>query len=398
MPTISPFAQKLVLDARLTSADVLSLKTAVENGQATASDVEVLATRYANAFDAGAGAALRQLATDLGRRIEVDQPMANLSAAPGLLNGLVVISETQNKKHAFVPLLQKALMALASRTPDRELMLPKYGADGDFGGETMAALRAFQQKNGLPETGLPDLATAQKLDEKLRGTRIPPIFAGQTDLSGGALMAKAAVDLVQLKPDAYGVDDPWRNHDPRHAITAVYGRRLGAPVDSLKGKWKCNLFACGVLAAAGFEPPYYRAPGKPTNQGEYPNANQLYKWSDKYAGANNNRGFERFELRGELAASAVTDPAEREAAITALLKKVEPGDMLIVDHMGGDVADGGHCRVATKVHGDGTCDFAQASFERAEIQTENFRDLMGEEHIWILRPNKKRPEGATAIV
>jgi hypothetical protein len=77
---------------------------------------------------------------------------------------------------------------------------------------------------------------------------------------------------------------------------------------------------------------------------------------------------------------------------------VEPGDMVIVDHMGGDVADGGHCRVATKVNGDGTIDFAQASFTQAEIQTESHADLMGEEHIWILRPNKKRPEGPAAIV
>lgn len=38
-------------------------------------------------------------------------------------------------------------------------VLPKYGADGDFGSETLAAVKSFQKKNGLPETGEVDGAT-----------------------------------------------------------------------------------------------------------------------------------------------------------------------------------------------------------------------------------------------
>jgi hypothetical protein len=211
------------------------------------------------------------------------------------------------------------------------------------------------------------------------------------------ISAHAPRALVHLKPDAYGVPDPWVNHDPRHAISAWYGARLGAPINGLKDKWKCNLFACGVMAAAGFEPPYYRAPGKPTNQGEYPNANQLYKWSDKHAGSFSNRDFVRFELRGELSLMNLSG-ADKEAKVKELLAKVEPGDMVIVDHMGSDVADGGHCRVATGVHPDGTVDFAQASHAQAEVQREGVSDLMNEETIWVLRPNKKRPEGPARIV
>ena len=41
--------------------------------------------------------------------------------------------------------------------------LPKYGADGDFGGETEAALRAFQASEGLPVTGMYDEATRKAL-------------------------------------------------------------------------------------------------------------------------------------------------------------------------------------------------------------------------------------------
>ena len=41
--------------------------------------------------------------------------------------------------------------------------LPRYGADGDFGGETEAALTAFQAEAGLPVTGVYDAATRKAL-------------------------------------------------------------------------------------------------------------------------------------------------------------------------------------------------------------------------------------------
>lgn len=41
--------------------------------------------------------------------------------------------------------------------------LPRYGADGDFGGETEKALRAFQAAEGLPVTGVYDEATRKAL-------------------------------------------------------------------------------------------------------------------------------------------------------------------------------------------------------------------------------------------
>ncbi|MBQ1788828.1 MAG: peptidoglycan-binding protein, partial [Oscillospiraceae bacterium] len=50
--------------------------------------------------------------------------------------------------------------ALLTWNPD---CLPKYGADGDFGGETEAALRAYQKAAGLPETGVYDAATKKAL-------------------------------------------------------------------------------------------------------------------------------------------------------------------------------------------------------------------------------------------
>jgi len=195
-------------------------------------------------------------------------------------------------------------------------------------------------------------------------------------------MADSAKNLVKDRANYFGVDQPWMNSDPNHALPANV--RLGG----LKGKWKCNLFGGNAMYNAGFEPPYYGNKGK----GEYPNANQMYKWSDKYAGRYGNKT--HFEMRGELDVSKLSGDEKRKK-VAELLSKAEPGDMVIVDHMGDDVADGGHVRVVTgnntiKPDGSGTLDAAQASHARAEIQQEGVSDFTGEEKIWILRPNRPR--------
>jgi hypothetical protein len=271
------------------------------------------------------------------------------------------------------------------------LMMPKFGADSGWGSETEMAVRAFQKKSGLPDTGIVDQNTALKLDQALKNTRVPPIFAGGVDPNAldTKLVAAAAQKLVTLRPDAYGVDDAWVNCDPRHVLPA------NVPLGGLKGHWKCNLFACNTLAAAGFEPPYQGNKGR----GEYPVANNLFAWSDKYAGQYGNAGSVRFALQGEMAPNNFPDDVQREATAKELLTHVEVGDLVIVDHQGGGPgqSDGGHCRVCVAKNGDGTFEFAQASFDHAEVQHESHLDVMNEEHIWILRPNKRRPEGAAPV-
>lgn len=54
--------------------------------------------------------------------------------------------------------LQKRLMAW------KAACLPKYGADGEFGAETEAALRDYQRTMGIPETGVYDQATHDRMD------------------------------------------------------------------------------------------------------------------------------------------------------------------------------------------------------------------------------------------
>lgn len=196
-------------------------------------------------------------------------------------------------------------------------------------------------------------------------------------------VAEAAKTIVRDRAEFFGVDDPWKNSDPNHALPANV--RLGG----LKGKWKCNLFAGNAVHDGGFEAPYYGNRGG----GEYPNANQFFKWSDKYAGQFGNKV--HFELKGELAVDTLSGDAKRKA-IAELLQQCEPGDLLMVDHMGSDVADGGHCRVVIAnnmdADGSGYVECAQASFSAAEIQNERLSEFTGEEHIWILKPNRPQTD------
>ena len=69
-------------------------------------------------------------------------------AAVGAFDGgLVLPVLMRGAKGHFVVILQRRLMAL-------DYALPRWGADGDFGGETEAALRAMQFDRGLDTDGI----------------------------------------------------------------------------------------------------------------------------------------------------------------------------------------------------------------------------------------------------
>lgn len=204
------------------------------------------------------------------------------------------------------------------------------------------------------------------------------INQGLTNNTNPTAVRDAAVRLVETRAENYGVQDPWYNVDPNHALPA------NVSLGGLRGKWKCNLFAGNTIHAAGFEPPYYGNRGR----GEYPNANQLYKWSDKYAGQYGNKT--HFKMVGEM--DVKNFQGNKDEAIARLLEKAQVGDLIIVDHMGDDVADGGHCRVLVGKNPDGTYEFAQASYDSALVRNESTSRLTGEETIWVLRPNRPRVE------
>lgn len=64
----------------------------------------------------------------------------------------------KGNKGEAVKILQEALIRLG-------YPLPKYGADGDFGNETLAALKDFQQDNGLNDDGVCGPKTWEKLED-----------------------------------------------------------------------------------------------------------------------------------------------------------------------------------------------------------------------------------------
>lgn len=58
--------------------------------------------------------------------------------------------------------------------------LPKYGVDGDFGSETERAVKAFQQEDGLPVTGVYDEATRKALSEVTAAGKKQVIVTGDS--------------------------------------------------------------------------------------------------------------------------------------------------------------------------------------------------------------------------
>lgn len=68
-------------------------------------------------------------------------------------------------KGPAVTIIQQALISAG-------VPLPRFGADGDFGGETESAVRSFQESNGLLTNGIVDLNTIRNL-----ASIFPPLAA-----------------------------------------------------------------------------------------------------------------------------------------------------------------------------------------------------------------------------
>ena len=372
MPVLSPSIGNLIKNAQFTASDLAALRKAIQTQQATVDDAKAIATQYADTLEAGMGSWLRALLKSLGSSTSVAIPIANLGS-DALLNGQITLPDS-GRKHPAVRSVQRALIALASRTQVLEYMLPQFGADGDYGGETTQAVKAFQKNHALSVTGKVDGATAKAIDLALRQTQVPGIMSATP-----ADLVRAAIALT-TDPVAfnYGVEQPWVNTDPSHAVFT------DRPFDFLKGRWKCNLFGGNVLRKGGYEPAFFGNQGK----GEYPNANQWYKWSNKDAAQHGNKV--HFQWVAEVAPETLTD-AEKQVAIADFLSKVQPGDFVLADHLGAGVQDGGHTRVAVSSNFsiDGTVAFAQAHFDKAVIEQEGADQLFAQEKIWLLRPNRK---------
>lgn len=93
---------------------------------------------------------------------------------------------------AEVKKLQQDLMAAGEK-------LPKYKDDGDFGQETLAAVKSFQKKHSLPETGIVDDATKEMLAKVLNAevTKMVEVTGGRVNVRKGPSVAYTAIGVAK---------------------------------------------------------------------------------------------------------------------------------------------------------------------------------------------------------
>jgi peptidoglycan hydrolase-like protein with peptidoglycan-binding domain len=81
--------------------------------------------------------------------------------------------------------LQEDLLALGYE-------LPKYGADGDYGSETAAAVKAFQRAHGLPVTGVADTMTLAGIETALEEMKETLPTSQVVEVTGGSVNLRSA--------------------------------------------------------------------------------------------------------------------------------------------------------------------------------------------------------------
>jgi peptidoglycan hydrolase-like protein with peptidoglycan-binding domain len=373
--TISRVLGRALSDAQLTSDEVNTLKQAVATGQVSGADLSQLAQRYGDLFQTGAGASLASIAP-ASAHVVIPPPLRSLGddhAASAVLSGDLTLQQGKPAPKPAVIAFQRALDSLANRMSKPAWALPS-GADGGFGSESTAAVKAFQTDNGLPVTGAIDQMTAYKMEELLKD-HAPPAIGGvmgpMLTVPDGDAIAKAAVDLVKTRGPDYGIAPAWKSPNP-----SVPGNKMPnqTPLGATN-HWKCNLFGMDALYMGGAKPAQY--PG-----GAYPIAIEIPNYA-KGANAPLNKLGEVWPDK---------DPANAQAKIDAMLKIARPGDLLIVKHHGTDTADGGHTRVvvANNYAANGTVDCAQASYDSAVVKPQTISDFDSEDAVYLLRPAVSR--------
>ena len=110
--------------------------------------------------------------------------------------------------------LQEDLIALG-------YSLPKYGADGDFGGETKKAVEAFQRDHEMPVTGIADAKTLAAIETALEDGKetLPPtqavkITGGSVNVRSGPGTSTRVLGVVH-KGDKLPYQDEEREVDGR---------------------------------------------------------------------------------------------------------------------------------------------------------------------------------------
>ncbi len=130
---------------------------------------------------------------------------------------------------------------------------PRYGADGSFGGETEAALKAFQRSASLPETGRLDRATLEKLDDAV-ATKVAELRALSPAPEEKPLRFRVVADLARCRVYVLekGTDRPVASYltSPGTAEFPTRGDRFTLQGTPVLGWWRPPSSSW----AAGLEP------------------------------------------------------------------------------------------------------------------------------------------------
>lgn len=325
-----------------------------------------------------------------GSSVEIDPGGQATPAgkALGALGALLEIKElaaesTERKDFVRDHRNHRIDLAVAGRDPQVRSTLEEAGvapaevhrADLDQNG-SLSADEAF----GLADLRDRDGMGSSLIRSSSNGT---PSLAGKAldamehllDRSGpsGASIVAAAEDRIARFGKDYGVPGTWHSPNPRIPGNTRPDKTL---FGGTRGSWKCNLYGLDVLYQAGFAVPHYES-------GWYPIATEIPAFA---------RGKNRFfDMIVEAKLEGVPHDQKRRL-VENIMRGCRPGDLLMANHMGADISDGGHTRVvvANNFLENGTIDCAQARQDAAKVLTHSWTDLSGEEALFLLRPSVPR--------
>lgn len=358
-----------------------------------------IARQASDLLGAGAGALLVQLGV---ARSALRAPLRvndlDLSSAYGELRaGRRTIA--RGETDGFLALLvQRALQAVGARVPNapRAMVLPTWGADGAFGAEAVAAVKAFQTWASLTPTGVFTAAEATALRARLAAAPVPDLFDAGHDvvaLGKGArrivAVAQAIVRATAAAPYVVRVDGVrYQCHAQQFGTAPTPGllRLPGNVAYTLHQKtyWKCNIFGGTVVALADLPVPTFAA-------GTYHHFPRAERFGDMLARKTGWRLVSYLDHRDPADPNRAVVSEANDRQIAALLDQIQAGDLFFVDHPGEPGDDGGHTRVCVRPAEDRDPDkaplFAQARSDSAREQRDGLARLRGgaETQFWLLR-------------
>lgn len=143
--------------------------------------------------------------------------------APNEPAGIVL---SKGSKGEAVREMQEDLLALGYK-------LPKYGADGDFGSETQAAVRAFQLDHEIQPTGIADAVTLAAIETALENGNASYPLIQHVIITGNTVNVRSAPGTgsrvlgVARKGDTLVYQDDERDVDGRPWYLVIYDGQNG---------------------------------------------------------------------------------------------------------------------------------------------------------------------------